>query len=184
MKRVLIAAVLGVVCVYALPWAAVSLMKRMYEPRPWPEHLGTIDAVAARFPDTDTNAAANRLADLFPSVETKPIREPLGEYNRVELERIGDQVQPPPANVADFIAQHDAAMNTVRDHILTAGPIVWKMRPKFGHEAPIPNLLVHMQLMKLFIARSLSRPRIAMRRRGTICTRTGCSRSRCCGVRS
>lgn len=157
MKRVLIAAVLGVLCIYGLPWAVTAMMKRTYSSRQWPEHLGTIDAVAARFPDADQNAAANKLEDLFPSVDIKPVKEPIGEYNRVELERVGEQVQPPPASVAEFIAQHDAAIDATRDHILTAGPIVWTMRAQLGHEAPIPNLLVQMQLMKLFTARSLSK---------------------------
>jgi hypothetical protein len=48
-------------------------------------------------------------------------------------------MQPPRGQVAEFLAQHDAPLNAVRDHILTAGPIVWETKFARGHEAPLPN---------------------------------------------
>ena len=157
MKRTLIVIALVAVCLYGGAWAVVASMKQRYTPRPWPENLGTLDDASKRYRDTETNAAAGALTKLLPTIDIKTIKEPLGDYYRAELERTGDQVQPPPANVAAFLAQHDVQMNAVRDHVLTAGPIRWVQHFELGHDAPIPNLLGIMSASKLFTGRALAK---------------------------
>jgi hypothetical protein len=170
MKRVLIGIVLFVVCAYGGGWLAVAGMKQHSVAGSWPENLGTLDAVAQRYPDTEMNAAATTLtkltADLGVSTvpmvkQTSPdydaIKEPLNKYFRAELERAGDQLQAPPANVAAYLGQHDAQLNAIRDHVVSAGPILWVQHFKLGHDAPIPNLLGLMTLTKLFTARALAK---------------------------
>jgi hypothetical protein len=156
MKRTLIGIALVAVCLYGGAWAVVASMKQRYTPRPWPENLGTLDDASKRYRDAETNAAAETLTKLLPAVDIKSIKEPLADYYRAELERNGDQVQPPPANVAAFLAQHDAQMNAVRDHVLTAGPS-WVEHFERGHDAPIPNLLSIMSASKLFTGRALAK---------------------------
>ena len=170
MKRVLIGTVVAVVCVYGGSWLAVAGMKQRYVSRTWPDNLGTLAGVAQRYPDMETNAAATTLTKLtgqlgistVPEVkQTSPdyeaIKEPLNTYYRAELERVGDRLQPAPANVAAYLAQHDAQLNAIRDHIVTAGPIRWVQHFQLGHDAPIPNLLGQMTLTKLFTARALAK---------------------------
>lgn len=157
MKRTLIAMAVFVVWAYGALWAGVASMKQRYSAREWPDHLGTLDDVSKRYPDAETNAAAITLTKLMPGVDIAAIKEPLGKYYTAELERIGDQVQPPRGEVASFLAQHDAAMNAVRDHILNAGPLRWETKFERGHEAPLPNLLQQMQLTKLFTTRALAK---------------------------
>jgi hypothetical protein len=157
MKKTLIGIVLVAACLYGGAWAVVASMKQRYTPRPWPENLGTLDEASKRYRDTETNAAAETLTKLLPAIDIKTIKEPLGDYYRAELERTGDQVQPPPPNVAAFLAQHDAQMNAVRDHVLTAGPIRWVQHFEFGHDAPVPNLLTIMSASKLFTGRALAK---------------------------
>jgi len=170
MKRVLIGIVLFVVCAYGGVWLAVAGMKQRYIARAWPDNLGTLADVAQRYPDMETNAAATALTKLTSSlgVSTAPlvketsadydvIKEPLNKYFRAELERVGDQFQPPPAKVAAYLAQHDAQLNAIRDHVVAAGPIRWVQHFKLGHDAPLPNLLGQMTLTKLFTARALAK---------------------------
>jgi len=170
MKRVLIGIVLFVVCAYGGVWLAVAGMKQRYVARTWPDNLGTLADVAPRYPDMETNAAATALTKLTSNLgvstvplvkETSPdydaIKEPLNTYFRAELERVGDRLQPPPANVAAYLAQHDAPLNAIRDHVVSAGPIRWVQHFKLGHDAPLPNLLGQMTLTKLFTARALAK---------------------------
>jgi hypothetical protein len=170
MKRVLIGVVVVVVCVYGGSWLAVAGMKQRYVSRTWPGNLGTLAGVAQRYPDIETNAAATALTKLTGElgISTVPevkqaspdydaIKEPLNTYYRAELERIGDQPQPAPANIAAYLARHDAQLNAVRDHVVTAGPIRWVQHFRLGHDAPIPNLLGQMTLTKLFTARALTK---------------------------
>jgi len=169
MKRVLIGIVLFVVCAYGVVWLAVAGMKQRYIAGNWPDNLGTLAGVAQRYPDMEMNAAATTLTKLTADlgVSTMPlvkltspdydaIKEPLNTYFRAQLEHVGDQLQPPPANVATYLAQHDAQLNAIRDHVVSAGPIRWAQHFKLGHDAPLPNLLGQMTLTKLFTARALA----------------------------
>jgi len=170
MKRLLIGIALVVVCAYGGGWLFVTSMKQRYTPRQWPDNLGMLTDVAQRYPDAETNGAATALTKLtsdlgistIPLVkQTSPdydaIKEPLNVYFRAELERIGDQLQAPPANVAAYFAQHDAQLNAIRDHVVTGGPIRWVEHFRQGHDAPIPNLLGLMTLTKIFTARGLAK---------------------------
>ena len=157
MKKALIGLVLVALCLYGGAWAVVASMDHRYATRQWPEKLGTLDDVAKRYPDATTNAAASTLTAMMPSIDISAVKEPLADYYRGELERSGDQVHAPAGVAATFLAQHDAQMNAVRDHILNAGSIVWETRFGRGHEAPIPNLLNEMSATKLFTARALAK---------------------------
>lgn len=157
MKKGLIAIVLVVACTYGAMWLMVVSMEERYRAREWPEHLGTIEDVAKRYPNMETNVAAAVLTKQLPGVDIEAVKEPLGRYEVTELERVGDQVQPPAGAVAGFLAQHDAALDAVRDHILTSGPLRWETKLERAHDAPLPNLLKQMQLTKLFTARALAK---------------------------
>lgn len=157
MKRALLGIILVVVCAYGASWGIVTTMRQRYAAREWPEHLGTVDDATKRYPDAETNVAASVLTKLMPAVDVSPIKESLGRYNATELERIGDRVQPPDGAVAEFLVRHETALNAVRDHILTAGPLRWETKFTRGHDAPIPQLLPSMQLTKLLTARALAK---------------------------
>jgi hypothetical protein len=170
MKRVLITIVLVVVCAYGGAWLFVTSMQQRFTPRRWPDNLGTLADAAQRYPDAETNGAATALTKLTgdlgistiplvkqTSPDSEAIKEPLNAYFHAELERIGDQVQAPPANVAAYFANRDAQLNVVRDHIVTAGPIRWVSHFRLGHDAPLPNLLGLMTLTKVYTGRALAK---------------------------
>jgi hypothetical protein len=131
MRRILLAAVLVPLCVWLALWAVGKSMRRRSESAPWPERLGTVNDVPSHYPDAETSAAAAELMKLA---------EPLG---------VGKAKHPLPD-------EHDPRLGQIRDHILTAGPIAWRVRFRLDAGAPVPNLLVHLNLTKLFARRAES----------------------------
>jgi len=173
MKKVIVVIALVIVCLVGSTWLIAFATHHELDSRAWPEKLGTLADAPSHFPDVETNPAARGLMELTPplgiSITPKlpgyeqpklgddwdKVKEPLGEYNRAELERTNEQILPPPAQVAAYLNDHRAQIDRVRDHVLNAGPVVWVTHMTMAADAPIPNLLGHMSLAKMFTARAL-----------------------------
>lgn len=179
MKRALIV-VVGVVGVAAV--LAIAMFEAMNGAAPraakqqWPAGLGTIDDVPSRYPVHNApTPAATKLVDLamplgvdiapregrrgprdFPERPSyQAIKEPLSIYIERQLSRPNDHVDPPPQAVAQYLENHRAALDAVRAHLLAEQPIAWKVQ--LVHDAPLPNLLGHMELLKVLIADALAK---------------------------
>ena len=175
MKRALVAIALIPICLYGVAWLVAVSVQQWYAPGEWPLGLGTLKSSATRYPEEETNAAAQMLMTLTPplGISTTPktkavplphsidtwneIKEPLDRFTHAELERIGDRLTAPPPEVAAFLVAHEGQINAVRNHVLTAGPIRWHQHASLGLDAPLPNLLGQMSLTKLFTARALAK---------------------------
>jgi hypothetical protein len=142
-------------------------MKRIGE-EIWPAGLGTLASVETRYPLQKTNDAARRLVALakplgipFDSTGSSPdaTRKAIGEYVKAEHGRAESTISEPPPEVLAYFTAHTAEVDALRDHLLHGGAIVWERDLSKGFDASVPNLLGHMQVMRLLTARALVRAR-------------------------
>jgi hypothetical protein len=136
--------------------------------RPWPLGLGLVADAPKRYPATKDNAAAVKLIELArkADVDLRQSRRMTGyeerralmNYVREQLERSGDAIDAPPADIAEQLEQHAAALDEIRAHVLSAGPIVFASDATFRgsrDEAPGPNLVMLQHLQRQFVVRAL-----------------------------
>jgi len=175
-------ALLSIVAVGVIAWVGLWGFSRMKEnqsaSKAWPGNLGPLDAAAQRFPAAEQSPGATKLVQLAAAADidmaqrtretaVKPSDDPkvsasrtvLGEYLKAQFERSGDAIDAPPPAAAQYLAQHDAALSAVRDHLLSGAPIVWETKLREGFNAPIPNLVGQMHLHRAFAARALDKAR-------------------------
>lgn len=174
MKKALVLLVVVVIAGWLGFRAMASVQENRAAEMQWPSNLGTLDEVPKRFPPTRQSEAATKLVQLaaVAGVELRPradaaraqataktteIRKALGEYTKAQLERPGDAIEAPPPAVASYLATHEAALNAVRDHLLSGQTLAWDSEVTKGFDAPIPNLLGHMHLHRAFTARAFAK---------------------------
>ena len=180
MRKALLAVVALVVIVVG-GWFAVRAYATTRENRAaaviWPAHLGSLAEVPKRFPDTEQSEGATKLIALASAAHVNlaprnrssmpeakpdpmlPTRKAIGEYVQAQMERSGDAIDAPPPAVAQYLAENEAALDAIRDHVLGGAPIVWESKISKGWDAPIPNMAGHMALQKIFAARALDKAR-------------------------
>lgn len=165
-KKVMVGALLFIIAALLIFWMAGSIVQSRSISQPWPRKLGTIKEVPLRYPPTADSAAATELvrlanaagANLAPGArEQKPpdkIRGAIADYIRLVIEERGDKIAPPPPAVQQYLDEHRAQFDAIRDHLLSGEPIVWRSNLG-GDPEPIPNLLGQLHLARVFTARAL-----------------------------
>lgn len=150
MKRALV--VLGVLvlmmagAVWVASWFWAGDVVASAAGRPWPNGLGALDAVPARYPPQQQNEAAQKLTALAaPLVESDAITV----YVRQEIAR-GDLTIAEPPPVADLSA--------IRD-LLLREPVVWASVITQQHGGLLPRVAMHRTVSRSLIASALSRAR-------------------------
>jgi hypothetical protein len=177
MRKAIYIAVIVAATGYGLLWALNLGMRSRLNRRDWPDGLGTLLNAEKHFPDAEETLAAVALMRLTPSlgIDTTPrtkvmdarptlpdaVKKAFGDYDKAELESARFEITAPPAIVSEYLQQHDTELNAVRDHVLTGGPIGWKVRFHDGFAAPLPNLLGDMLLAKVFVARSFVKAKVS-----------------------
>lgn len=136
--------------------------------QPWPASLGTLEQLPAHFPKREPSAEALRLAELarplgidFKMRKSKPdaTRDAIAAFVHTEHVRNVPAIGGPPALVAAYVAKHEAAIDAVRDHILRSREIAWTIDLDKKFDAPLPNLLAHLNVVRVLVARALIRAR-------------------------
>jgi len=173
MKKAVLWFVAVLVSVWALLYLGAGILDRSDRTHEWPNGLGSIDEVPKHFPDTEMSRGAVELARFAApiGVNVKPrekggtadtagdpydkVNVAVGDYLRAQLERPAMAIDPPPAEVGQFLDENAAAIDAVRDHLLHGQPIVWRTHMAEGRSMPIPNLLGHMKLYKVLVTRAL-----------------------------
>jgi hypothetical protein len=176
----LVSAALALIVALAVIMAGLSAWRVGQVERSWAATLGTRESILRRFPPSDADPAAlelERLAaaigiDLTPRTGTaraRPGREQalaysrakteLGPYLNRQLGRTERAIDPPPAYVQTFIETHAAAIEAVRAQLESGRVPHWEMHIERGAQAPIPNLLGHIDLQKLLAVDALARLR-------------------------
>ncbi len=174
---------LGVVAASAIGWLALdalsmSALRRALD-TPWPAGLGGYGEVARRYPKHPSTLAARHRAelamavgaDLLPLAEhvktnpPSPVQKELealhlamGDYNKQQMERPNDVIDPPPPAVEAFLSDHAADISALRENLL--GPeredVSWAVDlSRFN--GPAPNLLGHLNASRLFAASALAK---------------------------
>ena len=138
--------------------------------RPWPLGLGVVADAPKRFPVTKDNAAATKLVELAKDADidlhaqrgrrggvSEDLREAFGQYASVQLERSGDAIDAPPADIARYLTDNAAPLDEIRALALSGTPIVFAADPAhdFMRERSGPNLFALQQLQRTFVVRAL-----------------------------
>jgi hypothetical protein len=110
--------------------------------RPWPLGLGVVADAPKRFPPAKDNAAATQLVELAAAADVElryspgrrsrggvreELRDAFTEYVRVQLERSGDTIDAPPAEVARYLTDNAAPLDRIRTLALSGAPIVFEV---------------------------------------------------------
>jgi hypothetical protein len=156
MKKIAFAAVAIVIVLFV---SAILLSRR--EKKPPPRDIAADNEMLRKFPPREMSTGARRLNELAAALGLDLAKESnaaVGEWRRyvdAELERVEDRVFPPPTEIAEFFRNHTVALDAVRTHLLTRDPIVWPTRVDLLTRAPLPNLVDHSLLTRMFIAHAL-----------------------------
>ena len=159
MKRAL--AVIGMIAAaLVLAWlTALVAAKRSWwraGREPWPAGLGTLRDFPRQFPKQETSAAAKELMRLAaPLANDHPVHASVATFVARHHARDRVAVDPLPGEIAAFFAAHVREIDAVRDHLLRRGrEVAWAMDVQKGFDAPLPNLLTHLRLVRLLAARA------------------------------
>lgn len=172
--------ILIIIVVPVVAWGLLSIFAaskdRAVAARPWPNGLGSLATVPARYPEraaaTSAALALTKLTvplgvDITPREGRRKsaptaydkIKKPLHDYIEAQLVRPSNAIDDAPPAVAAYFAEHGAQLDAVRAHLLSGAPIEWKVQLSRGFDAPIPNLLGHIELARLFVADALMKAR-------------------------
>jgi len=142
---------------------------------PWPAGLGSTDHAPSHFrsraeptPDAlelirlaeplgvDFRLRSRDMPPLPQRAEFDAIKQPLTDYLGHQLARDRDGIDAPPQSVLAFLDTHRAELSAVRSHILGSQRIEWPVRMTNFADSPIPNLLGHLELVRIFCADALA----------------------------
>jgi len=139
----------------------------------WNETLGSREEILARFPTREANDAALELEWLVAGLgidiatrtdaeRARPSKEAASRFTRIKamvgshLERQVEQPRrsalSPPEQLIAFLMEEEENLVMVRRHLLEGEVPRWELQIEKSFEAPIPNLLGHIDLQKLMIA--------------------------------
>lgn len=155
--------------------------------RPWPLGLGMVVDAPKRFPPAKENAAATRLVELAAKADVdlrrsstrrgrggvqEELRDEVIEYVRVQLERSGDAIDAPPAEVARYLTDNAATLDAIRALALSGTPIVFesdirrdgaeRLERDRDRPEPVPigpNIFSLQHLHRVFVVRALTAAR-------------------------
>jgi hypothetical protein len=143
----------------------------------WQPRLGTPEQLFDRYPHREANAAALRVEQLAlplgirmaprsylqraePTEEQRQahqqIKKALWPYVDEELQRPSLSVQPPPAEVREYLETHRAEIDALRDHLLAGPPPRWELHLERLWDGPLPNIAGHASLQRLLVGDALA----------------------------
>jgi len=156
--------------------------------RPWPLGLGMAADAPKHFPPVKDSAGAARLVELAAQADVdlrrsrmrrgrggvqEELRDEVAEYVRVQLERSGDAIDAPPAEVARYLTAKAATLDAIRTLALSGTPIAFESdirrdgverREREDGDGPEPvpigpNVFALQHLHRLFVVRALAAAR-------------------------
>lgn len=141
--------------------------------RGWARTFGTPEEIVERYPHRAANAAALRIegliAELGIDIATRieegrdrptqkdrnrfsKVKFVMGTYLTTQLERSDRNVDPPPERLRAFLDAHRAGLDALTRQLVAGESPRWELRIEHPVGAPLPNLLGHIDMHKLFIA--------------------------------
>jgi hypothetical protein len=146
MKKALILLVVLAAAVYVASWFWAGDHVDAAAARPWPNGLGTLAAVPARYPPQHENAAARTLTKLAAPVAKN---DAVTAYVAREIASGELTISEPPAI---------AGLAAIRD-LLLREPVVWERDLAQQHGGLLGKVAMHMTLMRALVASALGRAR-------------------------
>lgn len=147
MKKLLIVVAALALVVWVISWFRTPDAVATSAAKPWPGGMGTLDAVAARYPPLEANAASVKLMTLAKAL---PKNEAVDDYVWREISRRELSVGEPPA-LPDVSA--------IRE-LLLREPIVWERSPKeIGDEDTTARRPVLLTAARALVAGALAKAR-------------------------
>jgi hypothetical protein len=119
MKKALVVVAAIALVVWVISWFRTPEAVAASAARPWPGGMGSLDAVAGRFPPLQANAASVRLAALANAL---PKNDAVGGFVAREIARGDLTIGKPPAL---------AEVSAIRE-LLLREPIIWQRREGIG----------------------------------------------------
>jgi hypothetical protein len=119
MKKALVVVAAIALVVWVISWFRTPEAVAASAARPWPGGMGSLDAVAGRFPPLQANAASVRLAALANAL---PKNDAIGGFVAREIARGDLTIGKPPAL---------AEVSAIRE-LLLREPIIWQRREGIG----------------------------------------------------
>ena len=144
----------------------------------WEDTLGPLDEVLTRYPRTEANQAALELEsrtaplgiDIAPrsfdgrerpsrelTMAFRSVKRELGLWLNAQIGRPHRALDAPPAGLTAYLRDHAGHLEAVRRQLVEGEVPVWEMHLDKLREAPLPNLLGHIDLQKLLLADALAR---------------------------
>jgi hypothetical protein len=180
MRKAILAIVLVALLLWFAMWVGALLMRdavRTGSESEWPLGLGTLSDADARYPPAPMSPAAARLVaaaeplgiDLGPRTRTdvlksepRPmefVRRQLDGWVRAQLRIASPRIDPLPAESGEYLAGRAGDLAAVSALLRSNDPMVWPQDVR-DPSSPLPNLLGHMQLQRVLIARAFDRSRV------------------------
>jgi hypothetical protein len=144
----------------------------------WQTRVGTPEQLLDRYPRREANAAALRVEQLTlplgiriaprsylqraePTEEQlqahQQIKQALWAYVDEELQRPSLSVQPPPAEVREYLQAHRAEIDALRNHLLEGPAPRWELHLERLWDGPLTNIVGHASLQRLLVGDSLAK---------------------------
>jgi len=146
MKKALIVLVVLGAAVYVASWFWAGDEVAAAAARSWPNGLGTLAAVADRYPPQHENEAARTLTRLAAAV---PENDAVTAYVRQEIARGDLAIGAPPVM---------AGISAIRD-LLLREPVMWERDLLQQHGGLLGKVAMHLTLMRALVASALGRAR-------------------------
>lgn len=170
----------GAALLFVAIYTAAAL-KRNSVVHSWEPAFGTLESIVERYPATEVNSSALEIerigaelgADIVPqSVEdrVRPAEDVKRDFGWVKkhvfnsyLKAMLEQpatgaLEAPPEEFGAYLARHDDSLRELRAALTEDRiPAVWRSDISLLAEAPIPNLLGHIDLVKLMTSAALER---------------------------
>ncbi|HEX6177695.1 MAG TPA: hypothetical protein VF057_05010 [Thermoanaerobaculia bacterium] len=180
MRKIFIGLILLLVGAWLALWLGSAVMRRVLvssSDRTWPIGLGPLMNVPARYPPLQmTSGAAQLIAlsrplgiDLAPRSRSEGmggtggpmsfVRSQLDSWVIAEVQRPSARIETMPSESGEYLAGHAGDLAAARTLLLSEEPIVWP-QDVADPASPLPALLGHLQLGRVFIASALDRARV------------------------
>lgn len=145
MKKAIVVIAAVAFVVWVLSWFRAEEAVATSATRPWPGGMGTIDAVAARFPPQQANAAAGRLAALAGALPGEAVER----FVAGEIGRGASAIGQPPAL---------PEVPAIRE-LLLREPVVWKRHMEIGDREAVETRAMQMKTARALVASALAKAR-------------------------
>ena len=178
--RALRAYVLFVICATAAALGAaypLAALRLRAARAGWERSFGPVSEWRARFPPHGNSPAALELDRLARPLEVQIVRtaedrerdlgsgggksaryellQEAGRYVTSQEWTPEERIDPPPREVAAFLAERDASLASVEDLLLAGQTLAWEQDVDLGQASPLPSLVGHRHLANLLLARAL-----------------------------